>query len=59
MLTNQQVFQLDSDIRAAGIPIIGISSADGSRAGISIQFVESATPTQIANAWAIVDSYFI
>lgn len=59
MLTNQQVFQLDADIRAAGILIIGISNTDGSREGISIQFNESETAEQQAQAWAIVDNYFI
>lgn len=59
MLTNQEVFQLDADIRASGIPIIGISSADGSREGIDIQFSETATQQNKDDAWAIVDSYFI
>lgn len=59
MLTNQDVFQLDADIRAVGIPIVGVSSADGSRDGIDIQFSETATQKNKDDAWAIVDSYFI
>ena len=52
--------QLDAQIRSAGIPISGVSIGNSANKSTwYVQFLDTATPVQHAQAQAIIDAYDI